>query len=407
MTNIGGTAAGTSSYVTASYGTAIGFKDTVTGAQGVAMGNVNKATNSAAIAIGSGNTASGNAALAIGSNNTASNTSSFAIGYTNTASGLNGVALGNNLTASGASSVAIGSYVSTNSLGGALIMGDNSTTTATTNDVANQMKARFTGGYKLFTDVSLSAGLQLTTSGGSNLGISNTVSGTNATGIGNTTTASATNAIAMGNHTTASGASSVAIGSYVSTNAKAGSVIIGDSSTTTATSSSTTNQMTMRFANGYKLYTNSAASVGTQVAAGGNSWSTISDRRKKENFAAVDGSDFLNKIAKMPLSSWNYKGQDAASFRHYGPMAQDFFAAFGHDKYGTSGNDTTINQADMEGITFIAVQALEKRTRELQEENTALKNEMGKLKADYAARLERLEAAMMKQEARKTVVPVK
>ncbi len=407
ITNFGGTAAGTSSYVTASYGTAMGFKDTVTGAQGVAMGNVNKATNSAAIAMGSGNTASGNAALAIGSNNTASNTSSYAIGYTNTASGVDAVALGNNLTASGASSMALGSYVSTNSLGGALIIGDNSTTTTTTNDAANQMKARFTGGYKLFTDASLTAGLQLTTSGGSNLGISNTVSGTNATGIGNTTTASATNAIAMGNHTTASGASSVALGSYVSTNAKAGSVIIGDSSTTTATSSSTTNQLTMRFANGYKLYTNSGATVGTQVAAGGNSWSTISDRRKKENFAVVNGDEFLNKISSMPLSSWNYKGQDAASFRHYGPMAQDFFAAFGHDKFGTSGNDTTINQADMEGVTFIAVQALVKRTSDLQKENTDLKSEIEKIKADYAARLEKIETLMNQKSGRHDALPVR
>lgn len=109
----------------------------------------------------------------------------------------------------------------------------------------------------------------------------------------------------------------------------------------------------------------------------------------------------------MPLSSWNYKGQDAREFRHYGPMAQDFFAVFGHDKYGVSGNDTTINQADMEGVTFIAVQALEKRTADLQKENAELKSEIEKIKAEYAARLERIESAINPLSGRNNVAPVK
>jgi uncharacterized small protein (DUF1192 family) len=65
-------------------------------------------------------------------------------------------------------------------------------------------------------------------------------------------------------------------------------------------------------------------------------------------------------------------------------MAQDFYAAFGRDGYGTIGNDTTINQADMEGVTFTAVQALEKRTQEiavLKAEIEKLKNENRDLKA--------------------------
>jgi hypothetical protein len=45
-------------------------------------------------------------------------------------------------------------------------------------------------------------------------------------------------------------------------------------------------------------------------------------------------------------------------------MAQDFFAAFGHDGIGTIGTDTTITSTDMDGILMIAAQALEKRTVE-------------------------------------------
>jgi hypothetical protein len=210
-------------------------------------------------------------------------------------------------------------------------------------------------------------------------------------------TASGVASAAIGNNATASGDYTTAIGSYVSTNGLVGSSIIGDESTATVTNSSTFNQMTMRFANGYMLYTNSAATVGTQVVAGGNSWSTISDRRRKENFAAVNGEDFLKKIARFELTSWNYKTQDPALFRHYGPMAQDFYAAFGKDRYGVIGNDTTIAQADMEGVSFIAIQALEKRTEQLQKENEQLRAEVSSLKNDLDTRMANLEAAISKQ----------
>jgi hypothetical protein len=57
---------------------------------------------------------------------------------------------------------------------------------------------------------------------------------------------------------------------------------------------------------------------------------------------------------------------------HYGPTAQDFFAAFGHDGLGQIGSETTINSGDIAGILMIAVQALEKRTAELKQAKIAL-----------------------------------
>lgn len=93
----------------------------------------------------------------------------------------------------------------------------------------------------------------------------------------------------------------------------------------------------------------------------------ISDSSQKENVRAVDGDAVLRKLRDLNVSSWNYKGHDPEQFRHYGPMAQEFFAAFGHDGVGTSGTPTTINSGDMAGILMIAVQALEKRTAENEE----------------------------------------
>ena len=97
-----------------------------------------------------------------------------------------------------------------------------------------------------------------------------------------------------------------------------------------------------------------------------------SDKTQKENFQPVDGEEVLGKIRGFELSSWNFIGHDPKKFRHYGPMAQDFFLAFGHDGLGQIGSETTINSGDLAGILMIAVQALEKRTAELKQKEAQL-----------------------------------
>ena len=97
-----------------------------------------------------------------------------------------------------------------------------------------------------------------------------------------------------------------------------------------------------------------------------------SDKTQKENFQPVDGEEVLGKIRGFELSSWNFIGHDPKKFRHYGPMAQDFFAAFGHDGLGQIGSETTINSGDLAGILMIAVQALEKRTAELKQKEAQI-----------------------------------
>jgi hypothetical protein len=119
------------------------------------------------------------------------------------------------------------------------------------------------------------------------------------------------------------------------------------------------------------------------VIEGQVAYTFTSDKTKKENFQPVDGEQVLKKIRGFELTSWNFIGHDPKEFRHYGPMAQDFFAAFGHDSVGQIGTETTINSGDMAGILMIAVQALEKRTAELKQTKEEL--------AELAARLEALE----------------
>nr|VFK28744.1 MAG: Chaperone of endosialidase [Candidatus Kentron sp. LPFa]VFK36675.1 MAG: Chaperone of endosialidase [Candidatus Kentron sp. LPFa] len=51
-----------------------------------------------------------------------------------------------------------------------------------------------------------------------------------------------------------------------------------------------------------------------------------------KNVEALDPKGVLEKLAAIPVQTWNYKWDDA-SVRHMGPMAQDFYGAFGLDKH--------------------------------------------------------------------------
>jgi hypothetical protein len=108
------------------------------------------------------------------------------------------------------------------------------------------------------------------------------------------------------------------------------------------------------------------------VIEGQVAFTAVSDKTQKENFKPVDGEEVLGKIRGLELSSWNFIGHDPKKFRHYGPMAQDFFGAFGHDGVGEIGTETTINSGDLAGILMIAVKALEKRTAELKQKEAQL-----------------------------------
>ncbi len=84
---------------------------------------------------------------------------------------------------------------------------------------------------------------------------------------------------------------------------------------------------------------------------------SISDRNAKENFAPVSPREVLAKVAALPISTWNFK--DLHDGRHMGPLAQDFYAAF-----GLGGSDTTITSVDPDGVTLAAIQGLDQKVDE-------------------------------------------
>jgi len=297
----------------------------------------------------------GEYSTAIGHNTTASGWGSLATGERTRANGPVSMAMGERSTASGEGSTAMGAY----------------TTASGRNSMAVGYSSMASG------EISVS------------IGDNALASGDYSRALGIFTTASGEHSTAIGHYVTASGSNSTAMGSYVSTSGN-GSFVIGDNSTSTTSTFSTDNRFFARFDQGYILYTDSDLPYGVELRSNDSSWRSNSDSTKKENFKSVNGEDFLNKISKFKLTSWNYIGQDPIKYRHYSPMAQDFYAAFGNDGIGTIGNDTTLSSADFDGVNFIAIQALEKRTSEnkeiteelqgriknLEEENLQLKKQL-------------------------------
>jgi len=120
------------------------------------------------------------------------------------------------------------------------------------------------------------------------------------------------------------------------------------------------------------------------VIEGQVAYTFTSDKTKKENFQPVDAGDVLKKLATLDIPSWNYIGQDGKEFRHYGPMAQDFYAAFGNDGLGTIGTPTAINSGDQAGILMLAVKALEAENTSLRKDLQELRSALDELKAGLA-----------------------
>jgi hypothetical protein len=116
-----------------------------------------------------------------------------------------------------------------------------------------------------------------------------------------------------------------------------------------------------------------------------------SDRNAKENFRPVDTRAVLDKVMALPLSEWNYRGDDARS-RHLGPVAQDFHAAF-----NLGPDDKHIPTVDADGVALAAIQGLnekietrgqksEDRIQRLEAENAELKSRLDKLERLLLAR---------------------
>jgi hypothetical protein len=139
--------------------------------------------------------------------------------------------------------------------------------------------------------------------------------------------------------------------------------------------------------NGYGVYGSSVSGYAGYFAGrvGAQSFDTISDRNAKSNFKPVDGKDILERVDRLPITSWDFKTD--RKNRHLGPMAQDFHAAFGLD----GDDDTHINLADISGISLAAIQELSAQMKIKDAQIAELKQQIAIMSAAFEARLTAIE----------------
>ena len=138
----------------------------------------------------------------------------------------------------------------------------------------------------------------------------------------------------------------------------------------------------------------------------GNAWSCSSDRNLKENLSHVDSSNILTQLSTMPIYTWSAKEGDP-SVRHLGPMAQDFYSAFGLGQ-----DDKTISTIDLDGVALASIQGLYHIVQEkdaeiatLKAKNAATEIEIAALKAENAKLDDRITA--IEQALQANVAPVR
>jgi len=200
--------------------------------------------------------------------------------------------------------------------------------------------------------LNIASGLYSSVAGGQ----SNTASNTGSTvGGGTSNVASGQwSSVPGGNSNTASGDYSFAAGRQ----AKAthlGSLIFADSSAFNFNSAAA-NEFAVRAVGGARVVTAidgaGTPTAGVTIAAGGGSWSSLSDRAAKKDLTVVNADEVLARLVAMPVYTWRYKTEVSGAL-HMGPTAQDFHAAF-----GLGDSDTRITTVDADGVALAAIKAL-------------------------------------------------
>ena len=199
-------------------------------------------------------------------------------------------------------------------------------------------------------------------------GYANSASGFGSTvaGGGINTASGSTSAVPGGYVNIASGAISFAAG-FVAQATDSGSFVWCQQDGHACTSSGTNSFVVS--VNGPIYFYDGPNGQGCYLSAGSGSWTCSSDRNLKDNIVSIDPRSVLDRVSQMPISQWNMKA-DFGGHKHIGPMAQDFYAAF-----GLGDTDKYIAQGDAQGVALASIQGLYQMVQEkLQEKDEEIRS---------------------------------
>ena len=196
--------------------------------------------------------------------------------------------------------------------------------------------------------------------------------------------------IAAGSENVAAGDYSFAVGRRAQIDAGHDGALLLADATDADFVSEAANEFAVRATGGVRLITavadNGRPLAGVQLAEGSGSWQTLSDRHAKANIVPVNELEILTLLMGVPISTWNYQTQDAG-IRHIGPMAQDFYAAF-----GVGEDERYLTAVDTDGVALAAIQGLYGLIQSQETQITGQQQQIEQLAADNATLTERVSA---------------
>ncbi len=152
------------------------------------------------------------------------------------------------------------------------------------------------------------------------------------------------------------------------------------------------NQFVAKASGGVVFFSDAAATMGVAMGAGsGVGFVPISDRNRKNGFAAVNTRDVLERLMAIPVTTWRYN-TEVSGATHMGPMAQDVY-----EQFHLGDDDKHITTIDSDGVQIAAIQGLYSLAQERETEIERVRTENEKLRHQMdalEARLARLEAAV-------------
>jgi len=146
------------------YSWAGGFQTRASAYTSVALGDQTVASGVSSVALGANTVVSGTAGFSAGASNECSGFTCVALGFTSRAAQQGSVAIGYRVHASANYSVALGHRAHARHTG-AIVFGDAATTDSIRSTANNQFSARAAGGYRFFTNATLTAGVTLNAGG--------------------------------------------------------------------------------------------------------------------------------------------------------------------------------------------------------------------------------------------------
>lgn len=369
---------------------ALGKNAIASGENSFSLGNGTVAMGNSAFAFGEMTVAEGNACLAIGARErdstgtigrktSASGIASMALGVGSVVNGISNAAIGIHTTAVGSfGSGAVGPFCSSTAMG-AIAIG-----------FADSVAGKISMALGSFNFCGDSASVALGSNNHSNglhsmaIGSFNESIGMHSLALGFNNFISGSYGVSIGVDNVVDGESSIVMGDNASDNGHPGCFVFSDPTPANPMNpeerflADAPNQFKVKATGGAMFvvgYGGPGEVIGVQLTDG-SGWQQIGTKKNAKTIKDIDEENCLQKLADMPLQKSFQIGENGETARLM-PYAEDFYNAF-----GLGDSPGKMSYLDLDGVSFAAIKALEKRTNNLQNENKQLIKENKQLRKE-------------------------